>query len=211
MDWVNRMAELVEDWNFLYHRDGARATLSAILTDLARLPYRRLNFLVFARSLLEPLPDFQPKIPIDIRPFEAGDLKFVRELVLPSEAKLFEARLANNHTGLIGLSQGRPVGYAWGSPKIDPAIERFHTSLEEGDVLCVDAFTVPAFRGKGVQTALTLARCSLFCDLGYRRAIAYIEKHNHPSSSVWQKIGAQQIGEIVFERIGPWRRSFYVR
>ena len=81
--------------------------------------------------------------------------------------------------------------------------------LDPGDVLCTDASTASAYRGQGVQTALTLARLRLFRDLGYRRALATIEVRNHLSLAVWRKVGAQAIGRMTFFRIGPWRRVRY--
>ncbi len=208
MDWTSRLAEFVVDWEFLLQRDGAASALSTFLVEAARLPYRRMNFLVLARSLTSPLPDIQPKIPLAIRAFEAGDLAFVRQHYRPSEANLCASRLECGHTGLVALHQGQPVGYAWACGQINPETDRFPESLEAGDVLCVDAYTIPPFRNQGVQTALNLARCRWFARLGYRRVIADIEPHNLPSLATWRKIGAQQVGEMVFERIGPRRRSY---
>ena len=77
-------------------------------------------------------------------------------------------------------------------------------------MLCADVYTNPAFRGQGVQTALTLARFRLFRDLGYHRAISYIEVCNAPSLAVWQrKLGSVTIGQIDFLRVGLWRRVRY--
>jgi GNAT superfamily N-acetyltransferase len=209
VQWLTRFTELVDDWSYLSQRDGWRATLPLIGQEAARLPYRRLRFAVPARSLLEPLPDLQPKIALEIRVFQPADLALVRQINRPSEAGLYQRRLERGHTGLIAFHAGKPAGYAWGCPEIDPGLERAYWKLEPGDVFCVDAYTAPAFRGHGVQTALTLARFRLFRDLGYQRAIAYIEVHNHPSLAVWNKFGSQIIGYIDFMRLGPWRRTHH--
>lgn len=76
-------------------------------------------------------------------------------------------------------------------------------------MICVDAYRAPAFRGRGVQTALTLARFRLFRDLGYRREVTYIEQRNDPSLAVWRKAGSQVVGHVDYIRIGPWRRLRY--
>jgi GNAT superfamily N-acetyltransferase len=128
-----------------------------------------------------------------------------REINRPSEARLYSRRLARGHRGLIAFHRGEPAGYAWGCSEIDPKLERIWWKLEPGDIFFVDAYTVPAFRGKGVHTALTLARFRLFRDLGYRRSISYVEIHNYPSLAVWRKFGSQMIGYIDYKRIGPWR------
>jgi GNAT superfamily N-acetyltransferase len=200
----NRLEELLEDWKFLIRRDGAKHAIPAVGLEIARLPFRHLRFLIIARSLIEPLPDLKPKIELEIRPFEAADVKIVKEIDRPSEATASKRRLGCQQLGLLASFSGRPAGYAWACSEIDSTLERVQFDLLPGDALCVDAYTVPAFRGKGVQTALTLARCKMLRDLGYLRAIAYIEIHNYPSLAVWRKLGGLEIGQIDFLRIGPW-------
>lgn len=204
MVWVGRLAEFMQDWNYLIQRNGWQSTLPVIGHEIIRLPYRHLRFAVPACSLLE-LPDLQPKILLEIREFKLSDLALARQMNRPSEARLYARRLARGQKGLIAFHEGEPAGYAWGCVEMDTTLERAYWELAPGDVFCVDAYTAPAFRGKGVQTALTLARFRCFRDLGYRRAVAFIEIHNHPSLAVWRKFGSQMIGYIDFRRVGPWR------
>jgi hypothetical protein len=204
---VGRLAELIEDWRFLIQRDRLKTVLPAVSLDIARLPYRHLKFLILARPLTVPFPDFQPKVALEIRPFDHSDLRLVREIDRPSEARLCARRLERGHTGLAALVQNRLAGYAWGCTEIHSDTERVHFPLEPGDVLCNDAFTNPAFRGLGIQTALGLARFRLFRAIGFCRAICYIEIGNAPSLAVWQrKLGSQTVGRIDFLRIGHWYR-----
>jgi GNAT superfamily N-acetyltransferase len=207
--WPGRLAELVEDWVYLIQRDGWRSALPEVGRAILTLPYRRIEFTVLARSLLEPLPDLQSGIALEIRELGAADLNLVRQINRPSEAKAFARRLAHGHVGFLALHEGQPVGYAWACTEIAPTIERVNLKLGPGDVLCTDAYTVSAYRGQGVQTVLTLARLKLFRHLGYRRALTTIEMRNHPSLAAWQKVGAQAIGRMTFLRIGLWRRTHY--
>jgi GNAT superfamily N-acetyltransferase len=207
---ITRLAELWEDWKFLIWRDGARSALPAIGLEVAQLPYRRTTLLLLARPLLEPWPDLQPRIALDVRPITRTDLDLVREMDRPSEARLCARRLDCGYMGLLALHNNQPAGHAWACTSINPDLERVHPRLEPGDVLCADVYTNPAFRGRGVQTALTLARFRLFRDLGYRRAISYIEVRNAPSLAVWQrKLGSVTIGQVDFLRVGVWRRVRY--
>jgi GNAT superfamily N-acetyltransferase len=207
MEPINRLSELIEDWKFYTQRDGLRSAILAIGSELARLPYRHLQFVILARSLIQPLPDPQPKVAIEIRPFTQVDPELARLIDRPSEARLCARRLDRGHKGLFAFIQDKPAGYAWGCSEVDPDLERVRLKLELGDVLCTDVYTTPVFRGQGVQTALTLARFRLFRDLGFRRAISYIEVNNGPSLAVWQrKLGSMTIGEVDFLRIGPWYR-----
>lgn len=203
MRWVSRLAELIQDWENLVRRDGWESAKPEVIQAIVTLPYRRMEFVVVARSLLGPLPDLQPKIALEIREFEPADVDLVQQMDRPSEAKACAQRLACGHKGLLALYKGQPAGYAWGCTEM--ALERIHLKLDPGDMLCTDAYTAPAFRGKGLQTALTLARFRLFRDLGYRRALSYIEARNYPSLAVWRKVGSQVVGHVDFIRIGPWR------
>jgi GNAT superfamily N-acetyltransferase len=203
---ISRLSELMEDWSYVIRRDGVKSALPAVGLEIARLPYRHLSFLIVACPLAAPLPDSSPKILLEIRPLGWPDLELVRQIHRPSEARACARRLERGHTGFLALHQGQMIGYAWACTEVHRSLERVQLTLVPDDVLCVDAYTVPAFRGKGVQTALALARFRLFGGLGYQRAIAYIERRNVPSLAVWRKLGGQEIGEIEFRRIGPWRR-----
>jgi RimJ/RimL family protein N-acetyltransferase len=205
-----RLSELTEDWRFYLQRDGFPSALRLIAAEIAQLPYRRLKLIVLARSLLEPFPEWEPKIQLSIRPFERADLELVRRIDRPSEARLCMHRLDEGHIGLMAFCDDRPAGYAWGSTDIHTRLERVHPKLYPGDVLCTDSFTSPEFRGLGIQTALTLARFYLFRQLGYKRVICYIEVSNKPSLAVWQrKFDSQYISTIDFKRIGPWYKVSY--
>ena len=207
MQQISRLAALTEDWQYFIRRDGVKSALPVIGLEIARLPYRHLRVLIVACSLVAPLPDLCPKLPLEVRPLGWADLDFVRQIHRPSEARACARRLERGHTGLVALHQGQVTGYAWACTEVNPSLERVQLTLAPDDVLCVDAYTAPAFRGKGIQTALALARCQLFGGLGYQRAIAYIDRRNAPSLAVWRKIGGQEIDEIEFLRIGPWRRA----
>jgi GNAT superfamily N-acetyltransferase len=207
MNPVERFLELTEDWRFYIRRDGLFAALPVVAAEAAAVPFRRLSYVLFVRELGEPLPAVEAKIPLEIRPFRREDLEAARTMDRPSEGRLCAKRLAMGHRGLVALHEREPVGYAWGCAEINSEVERVHLRLEQGDVLCTDVFTVPAWRNNGVQTALALARFKLFRDLGYRRAICYIEARNTPSLAVWQrKLGCTTAGRIDFFRIGPWYR-----
>jgi GNAT superfamily N-acetyltransferase len=207
MDIKTRFFELAEDWCYYLRRDGFLRALPHVGLEVARLPLRRLNYLLVTRLLSEPLPDLRPRLELEIRPFTRVDLAHARSMDRPSEARLCERRLACGHRGLLALHNGHPVGYAWGCQEMITELERVPLKLEPGDVLCTDVFTVPGFRSQGIQTALTLARFRLFRELGYRRAICYIEEGNAPSLAVWRgKLGCADAGRIDFLRIGCWRR-----
>jgi GNAT superfamily N-acetyltransferase len=210
MQFIHRLSELTEDWIYFSRRDGLKSALPVILSDLRNLPYRHLHFIIVAHSLLVPFPDLQPNIGVSLRIFEQGDLDLVRKIDRPSEARLCAQRLKQGHKGLFAFYQYQPAGYAWGSTDTDTRLERVHPHLDPGDVLFTDSYTYPEYRGKGIQTALTLARFRLFQELGYHRAVSTIEVSNQASLAVWlRKMNGQSIGSINFLRLGPWYRIQY--
>ncbi len=204
--WLSRMGELIQDWQFLIHRDGWRAAWRQIGPEILALPYRRIEFVVVAYSLTQPIPEARARASVTVRPFTAADLDFVRREHLPSEAHLCAQRLARGHDGLAACIDGQIVGYAWSCT--DTSLERVELPMMPGDVLFTDAFTAPAARGQGVQTVLSTARLRAAQENGYQRVIAYIKTDNAPSLAVWQKkMGATTIARITFTRIGPWRKT----
>ncbi len=206
---MNRFAELWEDWQYLYRREGPHAWRE-IGQDLLHLPFRHLTFFVLERSLTTSLPNLPPKVPLDIRIIRPDDVSLIRQIDRPSEARMCERRLNLGHIGLVALHQEQLVGYAWSLDEIAQSLERVTIPMQAGDVLFTDAYTAPSFRGRGVQTALALARLSYFQKQNYRRALMYIEIHNAPSLAVWErKFGSRRIARLDFYRLGPWRWQTY--
>jgi GNAT superfamily N-acetyltransferase len=203
--WSQRLGELMEDWRFYIKSYPWQRSISTIYKEFLQLPYRRIHYLVFARSLAEPVPEFHFDRSIVIRKFESVDIHEVEIINRPSEAKSCTRRFAKGHVGVSALHNGHLVGYAWAFTEIDPVIERFKINLGPRDFLCTDAFTSPSFRGRGIQTSLALTRLNIFRELGFQRALCYIERKNQPSIRVWEKIGAFTIGDIEYFRVGPWR------
>ena len=203
MKWGRRLVELIEDWNYLVRRDGWRTALPVVGEEVVKLPCRHIRFAILARPLSEPLPNLTPRLALEIREFRPADIDLVRPINRPSEIRTCALRSARGHLGLLALTQGQPVGYAWSCS--ETTLERVHLKLEPGDALCTDAYTAPAFRGRGVQTALKVALFRLLRDLGYSRAVAYIDQHNYPSLAVWRRLDGQVVGHFNFIRIGLWR------
>jgi GNAT superfamily N-acetyltransferase len=208
MRWLSQSVGYIQDWSYRVRRDGWRPALSEAIQGILAFPYRHTRFVVVARSLSEPLPDLQPKIALETREFEPADVDVVWDINRPSEARICDQRLARGHTGLVAQYEGQVIGYGWGCT--DMSLERTPVPIEPGDILCTDAYTAPAFRGRGVQTDLMLARMRLFRDLGYSRVLACIIEDNYPSLAVWRKVDSQIVKRGDFKRIGPWRRVSYV-
>jgi len=206
-----RLIELIKDWFYLIGHRGLKSALPEIIKSILHLPYRHMKFLVFERSLLDLIPSYNHKIDLEIREFKANDLVLIQNINRPSEVNLCARRLKSGHRGFIALLDNQVVGYAWACSKIEPKVEKIRDKIGSGEVLCVDAYTFPALRGKGVHTALTLARLRLFQELGFLRAIADIEVNNLASQAVWKKLGGKVRGYLDYKRIGTWRKISYLQ
>ena len=200
-----RIAELIEDWIHSYRLNGQLLRPSELVRELARLCYQHIDYIVLQRSLLSPFPEIPARIPIDIRDFTYSDIEAVRLMDRPSEAKLCAKRLDFGQMGLVALHNGQPIGYVWACGKIEPAIERVQLNLKPLEILCTDAFTAPAFRGKRVQPALTLALYEKAREQGYENTVAIVASWNTPSLAVLTKLGAERIAALGYYRIGVWR------
>jgi len=206
--WLRRCVEVVGDWIFLIRRDGWKSSRSRIVKELGHLPYRKMHYLVLARSLADSIPEFPVKRAIAIRSFTKDDLEFVRREYLPSEANLCQRRLSKGQLGFVASVDGQTAGYCWLAK--NDALERVRLFTEPGDILAPNAFTAPVFRNIGIKTALAIECLCLARESGYGRIITYIESDNRPSRKIWQnKLGAKIIGRFVFQRIGFFRMIRY--
>ncbi len=203
--WNHRLAELVDDWVFYSKTYSWQSSILTISKQFLVLPCRHIHYLVFARSLLDPLPEIHLDNSLVIRRFLPQDIPEVAAIDRPSEARLCARRLANGHVGVAVVHNDRLAGCAWACTEINPNIERIDIPLKPSDFLCNDDYTSPSFRGRGIQTSLVLERFRIFREMGYRRAICYIDIRNHISQHVYKKLGSCQIGEINFIRIGARR------
>lgn len=204
--WYARLAQLIEDWRAVVRRDGWLRGLMAVGKDLVRLPGRHVRFKVVAVSLATPLPNLRPTLAIELRDFGPEDLDWVHQHDSPSKAKLCRQRLKLGYRGYVALHKAERIGHAWCGEPPDPFLDQLYSQLKPGDMVCTGAYVEPAFRGRGVQTVLALARLEWLRALGYNRAIAYIDGRNEASLAVWQrKLGAVDIADLHYVRIGPWR------
>jgi hypothetical protein len=109
---LSRLSELVRDWNYFIRRDGFFIALPKLYFELLQLPYRCIKYLVFVRSLHEPLPNMTSKISLEIKHFRASELELVRDIRRPSVANLCARRLVTGHLGLSAYHKGKLAGYA---------------------------------------------------------------------------------------------------
>jgi ribosomal protein S18 acetylase RimI-like enzyme len=188
-------------------RDGWRQTGRWLAKILVELPYRHLEYIVFARSLLEPLPVVKPRLPVTLRMATEADLFRFEEVVPKSEIEHFRHRLAHGRYCFLALDGENLAAYCWASTEVRCDVDKLEMQLQEGDAYVDDAFTIPAYRRQGIQTAVHLYRLEYMKRLGCRRAILIVNVTNTASQRLVSKLGYQETDRLSFRRV-LWKRTY---
>lgn len=179
-----------------------------LVATLASLPYRRIEYTVFARSLLEPLPVVELRSPVTLCQAHEADLACFRELILPSKLCHFSHRLAHGRYCFVALNGESLAAYCWATTRVNFRVDNLEMRLQPGDAYFDDAFTVPAYRRQGIQEALHLYRMGYMRDLGCRRAVLIVRDDNTASLGLIRKLGYQEVDHLSFRRI-LWKRTYH--
>jgi ribosomal protein S18 acetylase RimI-like enzyme len=188
-------------------RDGWRQTGRWLAKILIELPYRHLDYIVFARSLLEPLTVARPRLPVTLCLATEADLFRFEEVVPKSEFEHFRHRLTHGRYCFLALDGENLAAYCWASTEVRCDVDKLEMQLQEGDAYVDDAFTVPAYRRQGIQTAVHLYRLEYMKKLGCRRAILIVSVTNSASQRLVSKLGYQEADRLSFRRI-LWKRTY---
>jgi len=168
------------------------------------VPYERIEFMAFALSLQEPLPTVQPRIPVTMRLATEADLPRLRRITLPSEYRRFARRLAHGRLCFLAFLETDPeelVSYCWATTEIAPDIDELILDLPSGNAYVDEAYTVPAYRRHGIQTAVHLFRLQYLQTLGCKRVILIVDVKNRASLALVRKLGYRKVGQALFLRV----------
>jgi ribosomal protein S18 acetylase RimI-like enzyme len=88
-------------------------------------------------------------------------------------------------------SEGQPIGVVWMTTKSPLLL------TDEGEAVIVDLYTMPAFRGRGIATALVAAACQELKEGGVRTVYATVELNNMPSRRAFERSGFTRIAEFT--------------
>jgi ribosomal protein S18 acetylase RimI-like enzyme len=189
-------------------RDGWRQAGCWLAKTLIEVPYRRLEYIVYTRSLLEPLAVAKPRLPVTLRLATKADLFRFEGAVTKSEAEHFRRRLDHGRYCFLALDGENLAAYCWASTEVRCDVDKLEMRLQEGDAYVDDAFTVPAYRRQGIQTAVHLYRLEHMKNLGCRRAILIVRVTNTASQRLVSKLGYQETDRLSFRRI-LWKRTYH--
>jgi ribosomal protein S18 acetylase RimI-like enzyme len=205
-----RIKGLILDLRERAQGDDWRQTGRWLAETLVSLLYCHIEYTVFARSLLKPLPVIAPRLPVTLCLATGADLVRFRGLVPPSELRHFARRLAHGRHCFLARDGESLAAYCWATTQVAFGWDNLEMRLQPGDAYVDDAFTIPAFRRQGIQTALHLYRLAYMRGLGCQRAVLIVRQDNIASQGLIRKLGYQEVDYLSFRRI-LWRRTFHYR
>ena len=205
-----KLGDLFYDLKERVRREGWLEAGYGLVKVLVSLPYRRMEYIVFTRPLSGPLPDATPKLSVTLRRATEADLVRFEGLVPAWELRHFRRRLAHGRYCFLALDGDNLAAYCWATTQVEFDVDNLDMTLREGDVYLDDAYTVPAYRRQGIQTAVHMYRLEYMQDRGYQRAVLIVEDPNLASQGLVRKLGYQVAGHLSFRRV-LWMRDYRYR
>jgi GNAT superfamily N-acetyltransferase len=167
------------------------------------LGYHRL--LLLSRPLTEPVRPARAALPLAmdwLAPADKAEYMAFRSL---RDASSLDERCERRHRCLLAHVDGRLVGAMWAATErawIQSL--RYELPLAPGDVYLFDAYTDPAFRGRGIAPVLSLELLRRCYKEGCRRALRVTLPENAAALRAHAKAGFQCCGVIRRVKLGPW-------
>lgn len=108
------------------------------------------------------------------------------------------------------MSVGKQIAHACWITSKHTQIDYLECEVMLSPDMCMayDAFTKPAFRGRGIAGARTRQMEPYLIKSGYRRLLSAIGPENRQSLYFNTAAGHQIVGVMGYYQLGPWRRYF---
>jgi ribosomal protein S18 acetylase RimI-like enzyme len=201
MNTWDKFISIISDLRERTYRAGWRQAGRWFVETIISLPHRHIEYAVFTRSLLEPLPVIESCLPVTLRLATKVDLQCFRGLVPPSEIRHFAHRLAHGRYCFVALDDENLAACCWATTQVELDVDNLKIRLQPGDVYGDDAYTVPAYRRQGIQTALLVYRLEYMRNLGCQRVVAIVEENNTASQQMVRRLGYQEADRLSFRCI----------
>ncbi len=165
------------------------------LNDRLGTPYVEIGSTLYEVDLTEPLPSFEPAIPVEVSQAGQQDVALLARVRFPTSPRLAEAkatefakRLERGDHCIVCRSAGELASYVWvtSADWFDPEIN-FTIPVGATQCLGYEAFTVPSFRGQGFRLLLQIEERRLGRTLG--KATLLFELHGRAESKAMRKWG----------------------
>jgi GNAT superfamily N-acetyltransferase len=128
---------------------------------------------------------------------ESGRLKKIlaQAEVAPSSV---ERRVTLGDVAIIAMAGEELVGYSWATFK-ERWISEIGASIvpREGETLMYDKRIMPQWRGKGLQYALSVAMLLYLSQLGWKRALVWVDVLNTRSLKNQRRLGKRKVAYVI--------------
>lgn len=200
----NSLAKLwgaVLDLGYHLSHSTPRQTAEWLAKSVRLLFYNRIEYIVFTRSLEEPLPEFKSDLPLRFQIADLASFSSVRKAILPAEFRRLKKRLLKGRICLLAYWKDEIAYYGWISDKIDFETDNMELKLSPGDAYLDDAYTLPAFRDMGIGSGGALQRLRYIKEKGYKRSVLIVNSKNLPPQRISKKYGYQEADRLILHRI----------
>jgi GNAT superfamily N-acetyltransferase len=189
-----------------WRREGLNRLCLKILGETV---YRRLWLL--ALDLDELSVRISPRTEVAIRVLEGADrdLDLYTAFRVNTSAREFRRKIDSGGKCFVAMQGGRAISATWTYVGGGP-IPYLGAYFEAGssEILLEDSYTLPAFRGRNISPAVTIAMARYYRDRGFRLMLASVLPENRASLRVRQKTWFHICGMAGYVGPGPHRRHF---
>lgn len=177
---------------------------------LARCGYRRL--LLLERPLDLPVPDFAPRLAVELSSLALDDVDDYRAFRPDAAAHDIVDRLRSGHLCFVARRDGRIVAGTWiAAEPVWSAFLGDWIDVAPGAAHIYDKYTHPDYRGQGIANAVRSFHLRHLQRLGFRRATGAVLPENVSSLRDDYRGGFRACGVLASIGIGPWRRVLVMR
>ncbi len=170
---------------------------------LARGPEAK-RFVVVARALDRELPRYEASIPFsfEILPPDPAIIRSHQSHIPEEHTFDIEQRVAKEHLCCVARHRGAVVFVSWIGLKTGYSYHLPRTfELAEGEAFLYGAYTLPDYRGRGLQPACAARRLRWLHGEGYTRALALIDPKNPAAMRMPQKLNFDRVGASGYYEI----------
>lgn len=172
---------------------------------ILRPPLIRIDSLACVRELDTPFPDVPLPKGVTIRPATPNDFPRVAAAMANPEfrgsALTVENMARRYQDGGVCLiaESGDAIAYLSWIRFSDASLSRegIEVSLRPGEAYIDSIFAMPAYRGRGLATAVATARIKYLRQRGIKTAYGWVAPHNTPMVMVLTRAGYRVVGRVM--------------